>query len=140
MGKTRREPLVVVYDGHCGVCNASMDKIEKMFGTGVRRMDFRIVPPQEIHPDLTEEGCKAQLYILEDGKAYGGAHGFVRLLQLHGWLRVPVRLYYVPPFGWLAERAYGLFARNRFRISKWLGLKAPVCTDACRIHDPRKKP
>ena len=133
-----QQQLTVVYDGHCAICLASMEKVERMFGNRVRQMDFRVVPPAEIHPDLTEERCQARMHVLKDGQVYGGAAAVVQIMRMHPVLRWPVMLYYVPPFGWLAERIYEWVARNRFRLSRWLPGKQPVCTDACQIHIPPK--
>jgi predicted DCC family thiol-disulfide oxidoreductase YuxK len=129
----QKEPLQVIYDGHCAICRASMEKIHKMFGEQVREVDFRIVPPQEIHPELTEARCKAKMHVLKDGRVYGGAEAMVQILRLHRLWRLIVPLYYVPPFGWLAERAYAFVAHNRFRLSRWLGKGVPECADACSI-------
>lgn len=134
------KPLLVVFDGHCPICRATMIKLERMYGDRILGMDFRIVPPQDIHPALTEEGCQARMHVVEGDRVYGGAAAVVRLARLHPVYRYPVVFYYVPPIGWLAERIYGWVSRNRFRISKWLGLKQEVeCTDACMIHTPPKK-
>jgi len=132
--------IQVVYDGHCGICRASMDRVEQMYGPHVQRVDFRIVPAQEIHPSLSEERCQAQMFVVIDGQAYGGAEALARLLRLHRVYRFVAWLYFVPPFGWLAERVYRLIARNRFRLSKWFGRgEQEVCTDACRLPDPKRK-
>lgn len=128
------QPLHVIFDGHCAICRASIAKIQKMFGEQVLPVDFRAVPPQEIHPELNEERCKARMHVLADGRVYGGAGAMARILRLHRGLRLIVWLYDVPPVGWLAEQAYAWVARNRFRLSKWLGQDVPECTDACSIH------
>lgn len=130
----KSQPLQVIYDGHCAICRASMSKIEKTFGERVLPVDFRIVPAGEIHPDLSEERCKAQMHVIEQGNVYGGAEAMVRILRMHRGLKLVVWLYDLPPLGWLAEGAYRLVARNRFRLSKWLGRDVPACSDACSIH------
>ncbi|MFD2169019.1 thiol-disulfide oxidoreductase DCC family protein [Tumebacillus lipolyticus] len=128
------EPLQVIYDGHCALCRASMKRIQAMLGERVSPVDFRSVPPEQIHPELREESCKARMHLLDGEKLYGGAEAMVRILQLHRGYRLIVWLYYLPPIGWLAERMYEYVARNRFRLSKWLGSDVPECTDACSIH------
>lgn len=135
----QNSPLVVVYDGYCALCRASKDKLEKMFGDRIAMVDFRVTPPESLHPDLNEEACQARMHVVADGRAYGGAAAMVRLFRLHPVLRWPVLLYHVPPLGWLAERVYDLVSRNRFTLSKWIGGEPPACTDACSIHPPEKK-
>lgn len=132
------QPLLVIYDGHCSLCRASMDKLERMLGDRVQRMDFRVVPPEQIHPDLSVERCQAQMHVVEMSRVYGAAEAMVRVLRLHRGYRLVVWLYDVPPFGWLAERAYQWVARNRFRLSRWFG-KQPTCTDTCTIHQPSQQ-
>ncbi|TCP54783.1 putative DCC family thiol-disulfide oxidoreductase YuxK [Tumebacillus sp. BK434] len=129
-------PLQVIYDGHCGICRASVGKIEQLFGDKVRPVDFRIVPVGEIHPELSETRCQARLHVIEQGKVYGGAEAMVRVLRLHRGWRLIVWLYYLPPLGWLAEAGYRLVASNRFRLSKWLGRDLPDCGEACSIRKP----
>ncbi|ASS74920.1 hypothetical protein CIG75_07945 [Tumebacillus algifaecis] len=127
------QPLHVIYDGHCAICRASIKKIQGRFGDRVRPVDFRILSPEQIHPELNELRCKAQMHVLADGRLYGGAAAMVRILKLHRGLRLVVWLYHVPPLGWLSEQMYSLVARNRFRLSKWFGNDLPECTDACSI-------
>jgi predicted DCC family thiol-disulfide oxidoreductase YuxK len=126
--------LKVVYDGHCAICLATMTKLLKKFGDRLDPVDFRLIPPQEIHPSLTEERCHAQMHVLKDGRVFGGAEAVVKILQLSPTYRIGVWLYYVPPLGWLAERAYAWVSRNRFRLSKLIGGEVPECTDVCTIH------
>ena len=136
MGKP--EPLVLVFDGYCALCRASTERILSMFGSQIQAVDFRVIPPKQIHPELTEAGCQAQLHVIKDGHVYGGAEAMVKVFGLHGLLRYPVYLYYLPPIGWLTEQIYKVIARNRFTISKWMGNKTE-CTDACTIHFDKKK-
>jgi predicted DCC family thiol-disulfide oxidoreductase YuxK len=126
--------LKVVFDGHCAICRATMTKLLKQFGDRLDPVDFRLIPPQEIHPSLNEERCHAQMHVIKDGQVFGGAEAVVKILQLSPIYRCGVWLYYVPPLGWIAERAYAWVSRNRFRLSKWFGGKVPECTDACTIH------
>ncbi|MGZ4135739.1 MAG: thiol-disulfide oxidoreductase DCC family protein [Tumebacillaceae bacterium] len=133
-------PLIVVYDGHCAICRAAKDKLLHMFGDRIETVDFRTVPPEQIHPDLTPVLCQAQLHVLDGDRVYGAAEAMVRLLRMHSFYRYVVPLYYVPPFGWIAERVYKWISKNRFRLSKLLGKKQSECTDACTIHWDEKKP
>lgn len=132
------EPYVLVFDGYCALCRASTERILQMFGSRVQAVDFRVIPPKQIHPDLSTERCQAQLHVIADGNVYGGAKAMVKILGLHGFLRFPASLYYVPPIGWLAEVGYRIIARNRFTISKWMGNKTE-CSDACTIHFEKKE-
>ncbi len=49
-----------------------------------------------------------------------------------GWLLAPTGW---PGLRWIADRAYGLFARNRIRIGRLFGRECP--DDACAVHGER---
>lgn len=132
--------MKVVYDGHCGICQASVVKLFEMFGTKIEPVDFRTYDQvSEIHPDLEEDACKARMHVIRGHRVYGGAEAIVQLMRMHKFYRYPVLLYYLPPLGWITERIYNWVSHNRFKLSKLLGLKVPACTDACSVHPPRKK-
>jgi predicted DCC family thiol-disulfide oxidoreductase YuxK len=133
-------PLIVVYDGQCAICRAAKDKLVRMFGHRIETVDFRVVPPEQIHPDLTAEQCQAQLHVLDGDQVYGAAEAMVRLMRMHTFYRYVVPIYYVPPLGWIAEVVYKWISKNRFRLSKLLGKQQQECTDACTIHWDAKKP
>jgi len=127
--------MKVVFDGHCGICQATMLRLFEMFGTQIEPVDFRTYNDVgDIHPDLREDACKARMHVIKNGRVFGGAEAAVQLMQLHNLYRWPTKLYYIPPIGWLSERIYDWVSRNRFKLSKLLGLKVPECTDACSIH------
>jgi predicted DCC family thiol-disulfide oxidoreductase YuxK len=134
------QPLVVIYDGQCAICRAAKDKLLRMFSDRIEPIDFRVVPPEQIHPDLTSEQCQAQMHVLENGQVFGAAEAVVRLMRMHPFYRYVVPLYYVPPVGWVSEAVYKWVSKNRFRISRLFGKKQPECTDACTIHWDAKKP
>lgn len=132
--------MKVVFDGHCGLCQASMVKLFELFGTQIEPVDFRTYDSvAEIHPDLRENACQARMHVIKNGRVYGGAEAVVQLMHLHKFYRWPTKLYYVPPVGWITERIYDLVSKNRFKLSKLFGLKVPDCTDACQIHSNKKE-
>lgn len=113
------EPLLVVYDADCGVCQASVAWLRQRD----RRQRLRFVPndgelPAGVAPAETEH----TVVVLEGARKWTRGAATARLLrELRGWaiLGYALRL---PGIAWLADRAYDRFARNRHRISEALGM------------------
>lgn len=118
---------IVIYDGACGVCQALREWAERR--DQHRRLTF--IPYQapdleRLVPGLTREVASQALYFVrEDGWRFRGARAAFEVMKrwpgAWGWLG---RLLALPPFHWLAEPFYRLFARHRGRVSRWLGLEA----------------
>jgi predicted DCC family thiol-disulfide oxidoreductase YuxK len=135
-----QKPLVVVYDGHCPICVGSARRIQQRFGQNVELVDFRTESNlSKIHPELTLERCQARIHVVDNGRVYDGAEAICRILRRHRLWKYPTYLYSIPPIGWLSEHMYDLVSAHRLQISKWLG-KTPECTDACPLHQHRRKP
>jgi predicted DCC family thiol-disulfide oxidoreductase YuxK len=72
--------------------------------------------------------------VLPDGRVFAGAEAAARIafrLRPLGWL---AWIYYVPGVRQLANMAYALIARHRYRL---FGRRAPAAAcqgDACRVH------
>ncbi|MBI4051345.1 MAG: DUF393 domain-containing protein [Elusimicrobia bacterium] len=117
--RNQGEPCgLLLYDGQCGFCRASLDEIRclDLFGV-LNARDLHLVEnPKELHPDLTKETCLARLNYLEGGKLFAGFYAFRRIalrLPLLWWL---VPGLYVPGMGWLGQKAYDWIARHRHRL------------------------
>jgi predicted DCC family thiol-disulfide oxidoreductase YuxK len=123
------EPLVVVYDADCGVCQASVAWLRKRD----RDSRLRFVPNDgELPGGVSREETEHTMVVLEDGRKWIRGGATARLLrELRGWslLGHALRL---PGIGWLADRAYDRFARSRHRVSAALGLRT------CAV--PRDRP
>ena len=124
---------MLLFDGDCGICT-------KLAGRAAmidRRRRFRIEPYQAIEESqlaahgLDHRRCSRALQlILPDGRTRSGAFAVNGFLAAYmPWrLLVPV-VYVIFPLLVLEVLGYALVARNRHRISRWVGL------DACRIGD-----
>jgi predicted DCC family thiol-disulfide oxidoreductase YuxK len=114
-------PLTLLYDGACPICRLEMDRLAQL--DGLRRLAF---------VDIAAPGFDASKYgaTLEemqrlihaarpDGTLVVGVEVFRLAYGAVGWglLFAPTAL---PGISTLAERAYAVFARNRYRVSALL--------------------
>jgi predicted DCC family thiol-disulfide oxidoreductase YuxK len=113
------EPLLVVYDADCGVCQASVEWLRKRD----RRRRFRFAPNDgELPAGVSPEETEHTVVVIEGTRKWTRGAATARLLrELRGWaiLGQALRL---PGIAWLADRGYDRFARNRHRFSAALGL------------------
>ena len=119
--------LTILYDAHCRLCVGSRARLER-WATADR---LRFVPIQDpeapaLAPGRSEADLQGQMHVVEDGRVYGGAEGWFRILRLAplelAWLRAAPRF--------LATAVYRLVARNRYR---WFG--RVECDDGtCPVH------
>lgn len=113
------EPLLVVYDADCGVCQASVAWLRKRDLRG----RFRFAGNDgELPAGVSREETEHTVVVLEDGRKWTRGRATARLLlELRGWVFLG-RALRLPGVSWLADRAYDRFARNRHRVSAALGL------------------
>ena len=121
------EPLIVVYDADCGVCQATVDWARKRD----RRHRLRFVGntgtlPAGVSPQETER----TVVVLEGGHKWTRGAAMARVLrELRGWA-ILGRALRIPGIAWLADQGYDRFARHRHRVSSALGLSScPVPRD-----------
>jgi predicted DCC family thiol-disulfide oxidoreductase YuxK len=124
-------PDVLVFDGDCGFCTSSADRIRRWAGGGLD-----VVPWQRADLDalgLTEDECSSAVqFVGTDGRAAGGAAIARALLRCRQPWRSAGLLLSRP---WLApalERGYSLVAAHRHRL--------PGGTPACALHDDARGP
>ena len=114
-------PLTLLYDGACPICRLEMDRLEQL--DGLRRLAF---------VDVAAPGFDAAKYgaaledmqrlihaVRPDGTLVVGVEVFRLAYSAVGWglLFAPTAL---PGVSTLAERAYAVFARNRYQVSALL--------------------
>lgn len=121
----------LLYDGDCGVCTRIAEILQKLDAAH----DFAIKPYRSFTEDdlkrngLSYEKCRKRAYVISpSGKIYGGAFA----VNYFFWKRFPwsllvVLIYAFPPLLLAELLGYYLVAKNRYRISRWLGL------EACRV-------
>ena len=122
---------LVLFDGDCGICTVAADHARRLDTRGA----WRIEPYQSFGAEelaalgLDEAQCAQYLRVVDArGRVHSGALAVNRFLWDVAPWSVLVGLLYVFPALLLAEVAvYELVARNRTKISSWLGL------NACRL-------
>ena len=126
-----KKAALLLFDGDCGVCTRTAELMEGMDAAH----NFSIRPYRGFTEDelrrfgLSYEKCSKRAYAISpSGKVYGGAFAAnYFFFKRFPWSLLVVLIYALPPL-LLAELAgYYLVAKNRYRISRWLGL------EACRI-------
>lgn len=127
----RNTSLTLYIDGKCPLCVAEMtrlrawDRHARLAFIDIAQPGF---DPAPLGVDLA--ALNRQLHgWTADGRFVVGIDSIIAAYTLagKGWVVAPLRVPFMRP----AFRAlYRTFARNRMRISRWLGVKnGPVCTD-----------
>lgn len=119
---------LIIYDGDCGVCSAFIRKAEALD----RGRKFEMRPYQGYSAEdlarwgLDEAACAHEVKLIgPSGNVYGGAWAVNRFLwQYWPWKPLIALFYALPVFLGAEILGYKLFARNRSRISKWMGVQA----------------
>lgn len=122
----RLEPLTMVYDGDCGVCETVAGWVNRR-APQVLAVTSRQFVRQSQHPN-PERFSRELLLIDGEGDELWGPDAVLRLFREAGH----------PVLGWSGWRplwrsAYPVIARNRSRISRLLGLRAE-----CRLEPTPK--
>ena len=118
----------MLFDGDCGICTWFADLAMRM---DVQRLfyiePYQRVPEREIQPfGIKHADCARRLQVItRRGKVHSGAFA-VNYFFIHYflWSLPVVFLYLLPPFLLLEMVTYEIVARNRTRLSRWLGMKA----------------
>jgi len=110
---------IALYDGHCVFCTRQAKELERIVGPKrVELVSFQDEGVLGRFPGVSYEACMKRLHVVRpDGRVFAGAEAVARavaLLPIVGWVAF---LYYVPGVRQLAEWAYGVVARNRYRIA-----------------------
>jgi predicted DCC family thiol-disulfide oxidoreductase YuxK len=125
--------LVVLYDRDCGLCTATA----RALGRWDRHERLDLLPLQDAarsdHPAIVAAGrdlpLSAALHVIDETtgavRAGGDAALAIAAALPGGWVVRPFGA--VPPFRWAVGLGYGLIARNRHRIGRWLRLEGPAC-------------
>jgi predicted DCC family thiol-disulfide oxidoreductase YuxK/uncharacterized protein YbjT (DUF2867 family) len=122
--------LVLLYDGGCPVCALEMRKLRQR--DAHKRLAFVDITTADFNParyGATLADMMARMHaVRSDGALLTGMDAIRAVYSAigFGWLLAPTRWPIVRP---LADRGYAWFARNRMRLSRWVGLQ---CDGACR--------
>jgi predicted DCC family thiol-disulfide oxidoreductase YuxK len=113
----------VIYDGECPVCNTLKGFAEDR--TDDRELTFVAFQEKEfshnVH-DLSEDEARKSLFVItENGEQFRGARAVFEIMSdLPGFLGGMGKILRLPPFYWIAEPFYRLFAKHRHGVSKFL--------------------
>jgi predicted DCC family thiol-disulfide oxidoreductase YuxK len=109
----------VIYDGECPVCIGLVEKAK----VNVQSSNLEFTPFQELdftakETKITRTEASQSLHLITaDGNQTQGASAVFQILGtfpgVWGWIG---RFLQKPPFNWLAEPGYRLFARHRYRF------------------------
>lgn len=123
--------LTVLYDGACGLCRASAERVSRMDSRGrIELLDLHDTSVATRFPQVNfAEAMRLMQAVDPGGRVYSGADAWARIgLALPGW-KIVAWLLLVPGIHFIAQRFYSLVARNRYRWNREL------CEDGtCALH------
>lgn len=126
---------VVIYDGHCKFCTASVNKLAARDHRG-RLAYLSLHDPETArrYPELSYDDLMQYLYVCTpDGKRLRGAEGFKHLSTRLPALYWMAPLLYLPGLMPVWQAIYRAFAKRRYRFGR-----IESCEDgSCQI-PPRK--
>ena len=123
--------LVILYDSTCVLCARSKARLDSWpTANQMRLVAIQSPEAKEYVPDVPPESLMGQMHVIEEGRVYGGADGWYRIMKV-GPLGLAWLAWVTPK--WMARPVYGVIARNRYR---WFG-KIECEEGTCAIHPPR---
>lgn len=117
-------PLTIYYDASCPLCNGEMSNLMLRNVAGL--LAFVDASPTGFVSPLPGIGRDELMQLLHASKANGEVVRGVEVFRLAygavglGWVTAPTSW---PVLGWLADKAYPVLARNRYRIPRSLVAK-----------------
>ena len=125
--------LAVLYDRDCGLCTATARRLRRWDRAG----RLKLLPLQETatsgRPAIAAAGrhlpLASVLHVVDEstGEVHaGGDAAFTIAGRLPGG-RVVRPVAALAPARWIVGQLYGVVARNRHRIGRWLRLEGPAC-------------
>lgn len=130
--------LTLYFDSACPFCRREMQRLQRWDHAGRLAFIDMSLPGFDPAPlGVTLAAMNAELHGLRaDGAMLVGTDAILEAYTLAGrpWLVWPLRVRLLRP---MLAGAYRAFARNRYRISRWLGLgrARPACDgDRCQIY------
>ncbi len=123
--------LTVLYDGACGLCRASVARVQRMDRGGrIELVNLHEPDAAARFPQVSrEEAMRWMVAVDSRGSIFTGADAWARIgLTLPGW-RLLAWLLLVPGIHFAAKQVYAWVARNRYR---W---NPELCADgSCALH------
>jgi predicted DCC family thiol-disulfide oxidoreductase YuxK len=131
MSEARNSPstVTVCYDGACSLCQESVSRLQSLDrGRRIRWVAYQDLAETDpaLARHLSTRDLGSALHVVEtDGSIRSGAAGVLRIAEIVPRLRPFARLGRLPIVNRLVEPMYGLVARHRHRLSRWLGSGGP---------------
>jgi predicted DCC family thiol-disulfide oxidoreductase YuxK len=126
--------LTVLFDGNCRFCTRSARAVQRRFGRArIAVQDFQEPGALGRYPAVTLEAAMDKMHVvLADGRVFAGAEAFARVVASIPYVGWVAFLYYVPGLRRLADLAYRLVSRHRYRLFG----KAEACDGGtCHLHE-----
>jgi predicted DCC family thiol-disulfide oxidoreductase YuxK len=123
---------VVVFDGKCSFCRASVERIRWFDGKNrVAYISLHNPVVAERYPDLTHDQLMDQMYLVDgDGNRHGGVRALRYLSRKLPKLWIAAPLLHIPFSLPLWSWGYRFVARNRYLI---MGKQADCDSGTCKI-------
>jgi predicted DCC family thiol-disulfide oxidoreductase YuxK len=123
---------VLIYDGDCGFCSASVDFARRWINPALRAQPFQLADLSALGV-TREQAAREVLWVPSGGRVAGGAQAVAGLLtDAGGRWALAGALLRIAPLSWLAKGCYRLVAASRHRL--------PGGTPHCRPDGPPAKP
>ena len=113
----------VFYDSACPMCsNLTAVAKQQTAGQGVGFASLHTDWVKNKTKDVADP-MKEMLILTPEGKLLSGAEAMVHLARKIWFTRPLYWIYQIPGMKWIYKPVYAFVAKNRYRISKMLGLK-----------------
>jgi predicted DCC family thiol-disulfide oxidoreductase YuxK len=128
--------LTVFYDGYCGLCRSSANRVKRMdHGARIELLDLHDPSAATRFPQVNREDAMRWMQAVDTrGRIFSGVDAWARIgLILPGW-KLIAWLLLVPGIHFIARKVYEWIARNRYRWNQ------EQCADGtCDLHLPDAK-
>lgn len=126
--------FTIFYDGTCPLCEKEMNQLKKLNTEG--NLSFVDIMDEQFsknYPQLDFKALNDRIHgMCEDGSMLIGLDATHRAWSEvgRGWVYAPLRW---PIIRFFADKAYLVFAKNRYKISYWLTGKQRCENNNCKV-------
>jgi predicted DCC family thiol-disulfide oxidoreductase YuxK len=119
------QKIVLIFDGDCGFCTTTANFMVKHSKVTIEAKPWQYVDFTNL--PITKEDCAEQVYLLVDGKPYGGHEGFAMTLRVQPSkvIRFIGLVAMSKALRWFSKPTYRLVAKYRHKL--------PGGTPACKL-------
>jgi predicted DCC family thiol-disulfide oxidoreductase YuxK len=143
---TPQQQAILLYDGTCRFCEASSRQALRFVPKGAARREDINDPTLQALYKVSPQAAQREMHVVADnGQLTHGAEAVRQLLKLSPWLKLLALLWYIPGFGWLAQKIYLWIADHRYlfmgKVERQEIEKGAGCDgDSCALHLGIKAP